>query len=238
MICTGDDVIDDDTFDFIVEGDDTTQGNYNLDTRQRLIHPHTKNEETIEETALNLFEMKHNHGIKETAMNTILKNILHDHVLPSDADSLNPKSMYTLSQALGVPDIHQYQYDACPKDCYVFAKGDDDHLDCCPKCSTTRYVTFSKPDGSIGRRSAKVTYDFHIEKQIAKFHKDKTWLARKGTHRDVSLNGFWGSEECKRMDRLTNGEFSKKMNGVYDMCGDGVELYITKSHSCTVFSIR
>ena len=171
-------------------------------------------------------------------MNTLLKNVLHEHLLPSDEEPLNPKSMYTLSQALGVPDIEQYQYHACPNDCYVYLKGDDDNRDCCPKCKAARYITFSKPDGSEGRRPTKVTYDFHIEKQIAKFHRDKAWLARKGTHRDTSLNGFWGSEECKRMDRLTKGEFSNKRNGVYDMCGDGVELLTTKAHSCTIFSIR
>lgn len=66
----GDD--EDDAYDYVLENENT-RGKYDEHTRKKPIHHQTKNNETIEEAALNLFEFKHKHCIKETAMNTLFR---------------------------------------------------------------------------------------------------------------------------------------------------------------------
>lgn len=84
----------------------------------------------------------------------------------------------------------------------------------------------------------QVFYDFGLEETVKKLSANPDWCALRGTGRDTSAFGLYGSPEAARLDVFTGGKFSEPTSNAYEI-GLWISCYDSKgrralSRACIV----
>ena len=84
----------------------------------------------------------------------------------------------------------------------------------------------------------QVFYFFGVKESIKKLFAKPEWCALRGTGRDTSAAGFYGSREAQRLHDETGGRFSAPSSSAYELGFDYGQIFNFKTHSTGIMVLR
>ncbi|KAK9906510.1 hypothetical protein WJX75_003063 [Coccomyxa subellipsoidea] len=196
---------------------------------------------TVEQACYLAMTQKQRSQQRDTAFDEHCR-LQHDVMLPQP--NLHPPSLYLMRKVMDVRSVDDYEYHVCVCDGYAW-----DHLprsewdahadDTCP-LPTCRQPRFKKVKllSSTRVRPRKVFYFFGVKESIKKLFAKPEWCALRGTGRDTSAAGFYGSREAQRLHDETGGRFSAPSSSAYELGFDYGQIFNFKTHSTGIMVLR